>query len=228
MIPAIKQSAIYISRPNLTVRLTISPWLTKWKRDWKASFLMLEDNHWVKFCDLAARLSSHLWQIVTSIWSHYSRWPSVGISRAQKISAVLDDYKEHNCRPLSSTSEWLTHNFNFARGQELTTDILQKTWRHSCDCGDVRDYNAQQYWDYLKGCNSPQIWHGDPWLWILCNCFGLEAFVAAKKRRICFAHKRNPEQRKCCFHEQGWIWTTPHIQLDIASPEKLCSWTKEK
>ena len=122
MIPAIKQSAIYISRPNLTVRLTISPWLTKWKRDWKASFLMLEDNHWVKFCDLAARLSNHLWQIVTSIWSHYSRWPSVGISRAQKISAVLDDYKEHNCRPLSSTSEWLTHNFNFARGRGARTD----------------------------------------------------------------------------------------------------------
>ena len=147
---------------------------------------MLEDNHWVKFCDLAARLSSHLWQIVTSIWSHYSRWPSVGISRAQKISAVLDDYKEHNCRPLSSTSEWLTHNFNFARGQELTTDILQKTWRHSCNCGDMRDYNAQQYWNYLKGCYSPQICWGKPRCWFLFNLLELEAFVAAKRNAFVF------------------------------------------
>ena len=150
MIPAIKQSAIYISRPNLTVRLTISPWLTKWKRDWKASFLMLEDNHWAKFCDLAARLSSHLWQIVTSIWSHYSRWPSVGISRAQKISAVLDDYKEHNCRPLSSTSEWLTHNFNFARGGKNWRRTFSKkpgdTHAIAVTCVTITRSNTETIW----------------------------------------------------------------------------------
>ena len=149
---------------------------------------MLEDNHWVKFCDLAARLSSHLWQIVTSIWSHYSRWPSVGISRAQKISAVLDDYKEHNCRPLSSTSEWLTHNFNFARGGG------GKNWRRTFSkkpgdthaiavtCVTITRSNTETIWKVVTLLKFAEVNQDVDFFYLL----GLEALVAAKRNAFVF------------------------------------------
>ena len=159
---------------------------------------MLEDNHWVKFCDLAARLSRHLWQIVTSIWSHYSRWPSVGISRAQKISAVLDDYKEHNCRPLSSTSEWLTHNFNFARGGG------GKNWRRTFSkkpgdthaiavtCVTITRSNTETIWKVVTLLKFAEV-NQDVDFFL---SFRIRSLCCSEKERVCFSHGRNLEQKK--------------------------------